>query len=66
LNHPMGPLKLADMVGLDTAYLIANAMYDDMKETRFAPPVLLKKMVAAGRYGRKSRKGFYDYEQARQ
>jgi len=61
LNHPMGPLKLADFVGLDTACFIAEAMYDEMKDDRFAPPVLLKKMVAAGRYGRKSKKGFYDY-----
>ncbi|MDD5312766.1 MAG: 3-hydroxybutyryl-CoA dehydrogenase [Dehalococcoidia bacterium] len=61
LNHPMGPLKLADFVGLDTACFIAEAMYDEMKDDRFAPPVLLKKMVAAGRHGRKSKKGFYDY-----
>lgn len=61
LNHPMGPLKLADMVGLDTACFIAEAMYEEMKDDRFAPPVLLKKMVAAGRHGRKSKKGFYDY-----
>jgi len=61
LNHPMGPLKLADMVGLDTACFIAEAMYDEMKDYRFAPPVLLKKMVAAGRHGRKTKKGFYDY-----
>ncbi len=63
LNHPMGPLTLADFVGLDTAYFICNAMYDEMKETRFAPPVLLKKMVTAGQYGRKSGKGFYDYQE---
>ena len=61
LNHPMGPLKLADMVGLDTACFIAEAMYEEMKDNRFAPPVLLKKMVSAGRHGRKTRKGFYDY-----
>jgi 3-hydroxybutyryl-CoA dehydrogenase len=62
LNHPMGPLTLADFVGLDTAYFICNAMYDEMKENRFAPPVLLRKMVTAGKYGRKSGKGFYDYK----
>jgi len=62
LNHPMGPLTLADFVGLDTAYFICNAMYDEMKENRFAPPVLLRKMVTAGQYGRKSGKGFYDYK----
>ncbi|MBM3173119.1 MAG: 3-hydroxybutyryl-CoA dehydrogenase [Chloroflexi bacterium] len=62
LNHPMGPLTLADFVGLDTAYFICNAMYDEMKENRFAPPVLLRKMVTAGQYGSKSGKGFYDYK----
>ena len=62
LNHPMGPLRLSDLIGLDTAYYICNAMYEELKEPRFAPPVLLKKMVSAGQYGRKSRKGFYDYE----
>jgi len=61
-NHPMGPLTLADFVGLDTLYFIANAMYDDYKEPRFAPPMLLKKMVAAGRLGRKSGRGFYEYK----
>lgn len=61
LNHPMGPLKLIDMVGLDTACFIAEAMYEEIKDDRFAPPVLLKKMVSAGRYGRKTKKGFYDY-----
>ena len=61
-NHPMGPLTLSDFVGLDTLYFIANAMYDDYKEPRFAPPMLLKKMVAAGRLGRKSGRGFYEYK----
>ena len=61
LNHPMGPLKLSDFVGLDTAYFISSAMYEDLKDPRFAPPILLRKMVAAGQFGRKSRKGFYDY-----
>lgn len=61
LNHPMGPLKLADMVGLDTACFIAEAMYQETKDDRFAPPVLLRKMVSAGRHGRKTKKGFYDY-----
>jgi 3-hydroxybutyryl-CoA dehydrogenase len=64
LNHPMGPLTLADFVGLDTAYFILNAMYDETKEQRFAPPVLLRKMVASGKFGRKSGNGFYDYRQA--
>jgi 3-hydroxybutyryl-CoA dehydrogenase len=61
-NHPMGALTLSDFVGLDTLYFIANAMYDDYKEPRFAPPMLLKKMVAAGRLGRKSGRGFYEYK----
>ena len=61
LNHPVGPLALADMVGLDTALSGANAMYNELKEPRYVPPVLLKKMVAAGWLGRKTGKGFYDY-----
>lgn len=64
LNHPMGPFTLADLVGLDTTYFICNAMYDEMKEPRFAPPIMLKKMVTAGQHGRKSGKGFYEYKQA--
>jgi 3-hydroxybutyryl-CoA dehydrogenase len=60
-NHPMGPLTLADFVGLDTTYYIANIMFEDFKEKRFAPPPLLKRMVQAGLYGRKSGRGFYDY-----
>ncbi len=63
LNHPMGPFTLADLIGLDTTYFICNAMYDEMKEPRFAPPIVLKKMVTAGQYGRKSGKGFYEYKQ---
>ncbi len=62
LNHPIGPLALADLVGLDTFYYIGNAMYDEFKEPQFAPPVLLEKMVAAGWLGRKTGKGFYDYK----
>jgi 3-hydroxybutyryl-CoA dehydrogenase len=58
---PMGPLTLLDFVGLDTAYYIANIMYDEFKETRYAPPPLLKQMVLAGFHGRKSGRGFYDY-----
>lgn len=60
-NHPMGPLTLNDFVGLDTTYYIAEIMYNEYRETRFAPPSLLKRMVIAGLYGRKSGKGFYDY-----
>ena len=61
LNHPMGPLALIDLVGLDTVLLIANALYDELKNPMYAPPTLLKKMVAAGWLGRKTGKGFYDY-----
>ena len=60
-GHPMGPLTLLDFVGLDTTYYIANIMFDEFRETRFAPPSLLKRMVLAGHHGRKSGKGFYDY-----
>ncbi len=60
-NHPMGPLTLADFVGLDTTYYIANIMFDEFKERRFAPPPLLRRMVQAGLHGRKSGRGFYDY-----
>jgi 3-hydroxybutyryl-CoA dehydrogenase len=60
-NHPMGPLTLLDFVGLDTTYNIANIMFDEYREKRYAPPPLLRKMVLAGYYGRKSGKGFYDY-----
>jgi 3-hydroxybutyryl-CoA dehydrogenase len=60
-GHPMGPLTLLDFVGLDTTLYIANIMFEDFKERRFAPPPLLRRMVQAGLYGRKSGKGFYDY-----
>jgi 3-hydroxybutyryl-CoA dehydrogenase len=62
-GHPMGPLTLLDFVGLDTTYSIANIMFDEFREKRFAPPPLLKRMVQAGLYGRKAGKGFYDYSQ---
>ena len=60
-GHPMGPLTLLDFVGLDTTYYIANIMFEEYREKRFAPPPLLKQMVLAGRLGRKSGRGFYDY-----
>ncbi len=62
LNHPMGPLALADLIGLDTVYFIANAMYAELKDTQFVAPPLLGKMVTAGWLGRKTGKGFYDYK----
>ena len=60
-GHPMGPLTLLDFVGLDTTYYIANIMFDEFRERRFASPPLLKRMVLAGWNGRKSGRGFYDY-----
>jgi 3-hydroxybutyryl-CoA dehydrogenase len=60
-GYPMGPLTLGDFVGLDTTFYIANIMFDEFKEKRFAPPPLLKRMVMAGLYGRKAGRGFYDY-----
>ncbi|HZB45287.1 MAG TPA: 3-hydroxybutyryl-CoA dehydrogenase [Pyrinomonadaceae bacterium] len=60
-GHPMGPLTLLDFVGLDTTYYIAEIMFGEFRERRFAPPPLLKRMVLAGLYGRKSGRGFYDY-----
>jgi 3-hydroxybutyryl-CoA dehydrogenase len=60
-GHPMGPLTLLDFVGHDTTYYIANIMFEEFKEKRFAPPPLLKRMVLAGWHGRKSGRGFYDY-----
>jgi 3-hydroxybutyryl-CoA dehydrogenase len=60
-GHPMGPLTLLDFVGLDTTYYIANIMFDEFRERRFAPPPLLKRMVLAGWNGRKAGRGFYDY-----
>jgi len=61
LRHPMGPLTLLDFVGLDTVYNIANIMYEEFRDPAYAPPPLLKRMVLAGRLGRKSGRGFYEY-----
>lgn len=60
-GYPMGPFVLLDFVGLDTAYKIAEIMFTEYREPRFAPPPLLKRMVLAGMFGKKSGKGFYDY-----
>lgn len=61
LSHPMGPLRLSDLIGLDTMKLIADAMYDELKDAHYAPPPLLQRMVEAGQLGKKSGKGFYSY-----
>ncbi len=63
-GHPMGPFTLLDFVGLDTTYYIAGIMFDEFREKRFASPPLLKRLVMAGWYGRKSGRGFYDYSDA--
>jgi 3-hydroxybutyryl-CoA dehydrogenase len=60
-GYPMGPLTLGDFVGLDTTYYISEIMFNEFREKRFASPPLLKRMVMAGLYGRKSGRGFYDY-----
>jgi 3-hydroxybutyryl-CoA dehydrogenase len=61
LNHPMGPFTLLDFVGLDTTLFVADAVFDETKDPRFAAPPLLRRMVSAGWLGRKSGRGFYDY-----
>ncbi|MFD0441178.1 3-hydroxybutyryl-CoA dehydrogenase [Streptomyces chartreusis] len=60
--HPMGPLRLLDLIGLDTAQAIAESMYEEFKEPLYAPPALLRRMAAAGHLGRKSGRGFYTYD----
>jgi len=62
LNHPMGPFTLLDLLGLDTTLFIADAMYGEFKDSRYAVSPLLRRMVAAGHLGRKTGKGFYDYQ----
>jgi 3-hydroxybutyryl-CoA dehydrogenase len=64
-GHPMGPLTLLDFVGLDTTYYISEIMFTEFRERRFAAPPLLKRMVMAGLYGRKTGRGFYDYTDAK-
>ena len=61
-NYPMGPLTLADLIGLDVLLNISNGMYESFREPKFVAPILLEKMVKAGQLGRKTGKGFYDYE----
>jgi 3-hydroxybutyryl-CoA dehydrogenase len=60
-GYPMGPFTLLDFVGLETTYYIANIMFDEFREKRFAPPPLLKRLVLAGHHGKKTGRGFYDY-----
>ena len=62
VNHPMGPLEVIDFIGLDTELSIAETLYEETKEAKYAPPLLLRKMVTAGWLGRKTGKGFYNYE----
>jgi 3-hydroxybutyryl-CoA dehydrogenase len=59
--HPMGPLKLADLIGLDTTKAVSESLYEEFKEQLYSPPPLLSRMVDAGLYGRKSGQGFYTY-----
>jgi 3-hydroxybutyryl-CoA dehydrogenase len=61
LSHPMGPLTLLDFIGLDTALFIVDAVFEETKDLRWAAPVLLRRMVTMGHYGRKSGRGFYEY-----
>ena len=65
-GHPMGPLALSDMIGLDVLYSVCDSIYEEFKRTEYAPPPLLKRMVASGRNGRKAGRGFYEYERERQ
>jgi len=62
LNHPMGPLALADLIGIDTVYSIAHSIYEEFRDPQYAPPILMKRMLAAGWLGRKTGKGFYEYK----
>jgi 3-hydroxybutyryl-CoA dehydrogenase len=64
-GHPMGPLTLADFIGLDVLYAIGDSLYEEFKQTEYAPPPLIKRMVASGRIGRKAGRGFYEYERER-
>jgi len=64
-GHPMGPLALSDLIGLDVLYSVCNSLYDEFKRDEYAPPPLLKRMVASGRIGQKAGRGFYEYDRAR-
>ncbi len=65
-GHPMGPLTLADFIGLDVLYAIGDSLYEEFKQAEYAPPPLLKRMVVSGAHGRKTGRGFYDYAHARE
>ena len=65
-GHPMGPLTLADFIGLDVLYSVCDSLYEEFKEPGYAPPPLMKRMVASGRLGRKAGHGFYEYRRARE
>jgi 3-hydroxybutyryl-CoA dehydrogenase len=60
-GHPMGPLELADFIGLDVLYAVCDSLYEEFKRSEYAPPPLLKRMVVSGHLGRKSGRGFYEY-----
>jgi 3-hydroxybutyryl-CoA dehydrogenase len=62
-GHPMGPLTLCDMIGLDVLYAVCDSLYEEFKRPEYAPPPLLKRMVVSGHHGRKTGRGFYEYEQ---
>ena len=61
-GHPMGPLTLCDFIGLDVLYAVCDSLYEEFKQPEYAPPPLMKRMVASGRLGRKSGRGFYEYD----
>jgi 3-hydroxybutyryl-CoA dehydrogenase len=65
-GHPMGPLTLCDFIGLDVLYSVCDSLYEEFKRPEYAPPPLMKRMVASGRLGRKSGRGFYNYARARE
>lgn len=65
-GHPMGPLTLCDFIGLDVLYAVCDSLYEEFKRPEYAPPPLLKRMVVSGHHGRKSGRGFYEYEPARE
>jgi len=65
LNHPMGPLMLADYIGLDLIFNAGNVMFEEYRESRYAPPPILKKMVTMGYLGLKTKRGFYDWSESK-